>query len=224
MGHGVKVRVEEETNYPFAETVTLKLSAPEAVRFPLLLRVPGWCKGATVNLNGKKLSAEAEPQSYLRVDRTWKDGDRLDLHLPMKVAVKTWKKQDNAVSVYHGPLGYSLKIGQRWDKIGGTDEWPELALYPTTPWNIGVLLDAANPAASFRVVRKPGLAKQPFDLDAAPIELHAKGRVIPEWTLVKNTAGPVPPSPVKSSQPEQNITLVPMGCARLRVSVLPTVG
>jgi len=224
VGHGVRVRIEEETDYPFGENVVLKLTTPEAVRFPLLLRVPGWGEGATVNLNGRKLSVEAEPQSYIKVDRTWKNGDRLELRLPMKVAVKTWKKQDNAVSVYHGPLAYSLKIGQRSETIGGTDEWPELALYPTTPWNIGVLLDAANPATSFRVVRKTGLAKQPFDLETAPIELHGKGRVIPDWTPVNNTAGPVPPSPAKSNQPDQNITLIPMGCARLRVSVLPTLG
>jgi hypothetical protein len=224
VGRGVQVGIEEETNYPFGETVTLKLTTPEPVRFPLLLRVPAWCEGATVNLNGRKLSVEAAPQAYIQVDRTWKNGDLLELHLPMKVAVKTWKKQDNAVSVYHGPLAYSLKIGQRWEKIGGTDEWPELAVYPTTPWNIGVLLGADNPAASFRVVRKTGLAKQPFDLETAPIELHGKGRVIPDWTLVNNTVGPVPPSPAQSNRPDQDITLIPMGCARLRVSVFPKIG
>jgi len=224
VGHGVQVRIEEETDYPFGEDVVLKLTTPAPVRFPLLLRVPGWCEGATVTLNGRRLKMEAGPLAYIQVERTWKDGDRLELHLPMKVTLKTWKKQAHAVSVYHGPLAYSLKIGQRWEKIGRTDEWPELALYPTTPWNVGLILDNASPASSFRVMRKAGLAKQPFDLETAPIELRGKGRVIPDWTLDRNTAGPVPPSPVQSSQPDQNLTLIPMGCARLRVSVFPTVG
>ncbi len=224
VGHGLRVKIEEETEYPFGEAVDLKLSSPEPVRFPLSLRIPGWCKGASVAINGQTLSVHATPQEYVAIERIWNDGDRVSLHFPMRITLSIWKKQANSVSVNRGPLTYSLKIGQRWEKIGGTDEWPELAVYPTTPWNIGLVVDRANPGASFRVIRKPGTPKQPFDLDTAPIELRGKGRVIPSWTLVQNVAGPLPPSPVKSDQPEQEITLVPMGCARLRVSVFPTVG
>ncbi|MGH9469245.1 MAG: hypothetical protein ACRD1N_02750 [Terriglobia bacterium] len=56
---------------------------------------------------------------------------------------------------------------------------------------------------------------------AAPVELRAKGKVMPEWRLVKNCAGPVPLSPARSAEPEREFTLVPMGCARLRISVMP---
>ena len=88
---------------------------------------------------------------------------------------------------------------------------------------MGLIVDRANPSASFELVKWSTESERPFDLDTAPLELHGKGRVIPQWTLSKNSAGPLPPSPVKSDQPAQDITLVPMGCARLRVSVFPTV-
>ncbi len=224
VGHGVRVKIEEETAYPFGETVELKLASPEPVHFPLLLRIPKWCEGATVTLNGEKLSVESAPLSYVVVEQTWHDGDRVTLRLPMKVTLSVWPKQGNAVSVNRGPLTYSLKIGQKWEKIGGSDEWPDSAVYPTTPWNIGLIVDRANPSASFRVVQKVSMAKQPFDLETAPVELRGKGRVIPEWRLVQNSAGPLPLSPVSSGQPDQDITLVPMGCARLRISVFPTIG
>jgi len=223
VGHGVRVRIEEETTYPFGETVEFTIKSPEPVQFPLLLRVPGWCEGSSVEVNGQTLSVHASPKAYILIERTWKDGDHVILHLPMKITVTTWAKQANAVSVNRGPLTYSLKIGQRWEKIGGTEEWPELAVYPTTPWNIGLIVDRANPSASFELVKWSTESERPFDLDTAPLELHGKGRVIPQWTLSKNSAGPLPPSPVKSDQPAQDITLVPMGCARLRVSVFPTV-
>lgn len=223
VGHGVRVKIEEETAYPFDENIEMKLTAAKPVKFPLLLRIPGWCKGASVTLNGRALTVEASAQSYVVIERTWYNGDRVGLHLPMNITLSVWAKQGNAVSVNRGPLAYSLKIGQRWEKLGGTDEWPDLAVYPLTPWNIGLIVDRNDPSASFRVVQNYLTPKQPFDLDTAPIELRGRGRVIPSWTLVNNTAAPPPPSPVKSDQPDQEITLVPMGCARLRISVLPVI-
>jgi len=224
VGQGVRVRIEEQTDYPFRETMEFKVGSPEPVRFPLLLRVPGWCKAPSVAVNGQSLPVETIPHSYIMIERLWQDGDNVSLSLPMPVVLSTWQKQANAVSLRLGPLSFSLRIGQSWEKIGGTDEWPEFAGYPTTPWNIGLIVDRTNPAGSFRLLRHNLTAEQPFDLDSAPIELRGKGRAIPQWGLVQNSAGPLPLGPVSSGQPEQDITLVPMGCARLRISVFPTIG
>ena len=46
------------------------------------------------------------------VEREWKEGDVLVLRLPMKLTVKTWAKNHNAVSVDYGPLTFSLEIGE----------------------------------------------------------------------------------------------------------------
>ncbi len=223
VGHGARLRIEEQTDYPFGENVELRLSLSGPAFFPLLLRVPGWCDGAAVAVNGKRVSAEAPPASYISLERTWRDGDRVELELPMKTRLTEWKKQANAVSVNHGPLSYSLKIGERWEKVGGTPDWPELAVYPSTPWNVGLVVDRANPGASFRLARKPKIENQPFSLAAAPLELHAQGRVIPDWTLAGKMASSPPASPVSSAEAPQEVTLVPMACARLRVSVFPTI-
>lgn len=61
-------------------------------------------------------------------------------------------------------------------------------------------------------------------LEAAFIEIHAKGKRIPNWMLVDKTVTVLPSSPVKSDEPVENITLIPMGCARLRISCFPTIG
>jgi hypothetical protein len=41
--------------------------------------------------------------------------------------------------VNRGPLTYSLRIGERWEKKGGTEEWPGFEVYPSTPWNYGLI-------------------------------------------------------------------------------------
>jgi len=200
----------------------LRLTTPEAVRFPLYLRIPSWAEGATVSVNGKKLSLEPLPRSYVVIERPWQNGDRVSLLFPMKLGVSVWKTQANAVSVNLGPLTNSLKIGEKWEKLSGTEEWPDLAVYPTSPWNIGLEVNRATPSASFQVGKKSKVAGQPFDLDSTPVELRAKGRLLPDWKLEENCAGPPPTSPTNSDQPELDVTLVPMGCARLRISVFPT--
>ena len=90
------------------------------------------------------------------LEREWKDGDTVSLRLPMEVRVQKWEKNQNAVSVYYGVLTFSLKIGERWQRCGGTDAWPELEVFPTTPWNYGLVLDEKNPAKSFEVVKRAG--------------------------------------------------------------------
>jgi len=226
VGDGTEVRIVEATDYPFGEKIALTVSAPKAVRFPLYLRVPKWCAAPAVSLNGKKLAARAKPLSYLRVERTWADGDRLELHLPMRPAVTVWKKNHNAVSVSLGPLSFSLKIGEKWVRRGPADEkWPAHDVLPTTPWNYGLRIHPAKAAKLIRVVRKPGaVGDQPFTVEAAPVELRVEGRKIPQWTMDRHgLVAPLQDSPARTSEPVEELTLIPMGCARLRISAFPTV-
>src|SRR5213078_4178822 len=114
----------------------------------------------------------------------WKDGDVVTLRLPMHIAVRTWVKNHNAVSVNYGPLTFSLKIGERWTRYGGTDAWPEWEVHPTSAWNYGLVLDASDPVKSFEIVKNPGsLAANPFTAETAPVSLRAKARKIAAWNV-----------------------------------------
>src|SRR5262249_40361936 len=151
------------THYPFDEQVRLSVSPPKPVRFPLYLRVPGWCGAPAVLLNGQAVEVPARSGVFLVLDRTWNAGDRLELMLPMKVALRTWKKNHDSVSVDRGPLTYSLRIGEKYVRTGGTERWPSHEIHPTTPWNYGLVLSSPDPAASFEVVRREWpKSDQPF--------------------------------------------------------------
>ena len=226
VGDGATVTLSEETSYPFDGAIELKVSAAGPTRFPLYLRIPRWCAAPTVEINGQAVSLTARPSAYAMIERTWKAGDRLSLRLPMRVAVRTWEKNKNAVSVDYGPLTFSLKIGERFTRYGGTEAWPELAVYPTTAWNYGLVLEANDPAKSFEITRKPGeVAGQPFTHDTAPIELRAKAKKIAGWKQdVQGLVGKLQTSPVKSDEPTETVTLIPMGAARLRITSFPVIG
>ena len=226
VGKGTSVRIVQETDYPFSGSVKMKIEAKAPVRFPLYLRVPRWAHGASVRIDNKPVKVDTAPLSYIVLDRTWRSGEVIDLQLPMELSVRRWAANKNAASVDYGPLTFSLKIGERWTRYGGTDAWPEQEVLPTTAWNYGLVLEETNPALSFKVIRKKGtIARQPFTPENAPIMLEAKARKIPAWSADSTgLVGTLQPSPVTSSEPIETITLIPMGCARLRISAFPVIG
>ena len=224
-GDGADVAIKETTDYPFDDQIHFALSSARPVQFPLLLRVPGWCPEPQVRINGRSEASPRSRDGWITLNRLWRPGDQVTLTLPMSIEVKVWSENKNAVSVNRGPLTYSLAIGERWQRYGGTDRWPAFEVFPTTPWNFGLLLDPQDPADSIRLLlQKRAIAPQPFTPENAPVTLRAKGKRIPDWKQEANgLVAEIPPSPVRSSEPAEDITLIPMGCARLRITAFPQV-
>jgi hypothetical protein len=224
-GNGTAVRVEEKTDYPFRGIVDFNFTTSSPSRFPFVLRVPGWCAHARVEINGTVLNPDAPAGSWIVLTRQWNTGAAVRLVLPMDLSVHVWTKNRNSLSVNRGPLTYSLKIGEKWVKRGGTDQWPGYEVFPTTRWNYGLVIDMDNPARSFHVEERPGSpADQPFDISTAPVTIRAIGKLIPAWKQETNgMVGLLPESPVRSDATAEPITLVPMGCARLRITAFPVI-
>ncbi len=241
VGDGTTVQFTEETHYPFEDTIRFQFHAGQPVTFPLYLRIPAWCQSPQVAVNRTKAKLNAADGKFIRIEREWKDGDTVTLRLPMKVSVQTWTRNHDSVSVNYGPLTFSLKIGERYERRDSTKtamgdsswqpnadptKWPSFEIHPTTPWNYGLVLDAKHPEKSLRVRRGQWPADNfPFTTAAVPISLEVKAKRIPEWTLDRyGLCAVLQDSPVLSDQPVETVSLIPMGAARLRISAFPVIG
>ncbi|HMH23897.1 MAG TPA: family 43 glycosylhydrolase [Puia sp.] len=236
---GTTVTVTEKTRYPFEGTITFEVKAVRPVGFPLYLRIPAWCKAPVVRVNGAAIMVTAAPGGYLRLEKIWKDGDQISLELPMELAVRKWTNNKNSISLNYGPLTFSLKIAEqyvkknsretaqgdsKWQEDADTENWPSFEIYPASAWNYGLVLDE-DLLHSFSVIRKPWPADDnPFVNSGAPIEIRAKGRKIPSWTIDQyGLCAVLPQSPVATDEATEELILVPMGGARLRISAFPVV-
>jgi hypothetical protein len=240
VGDGTAVTLAAETHYPFEDEINITVKTPKAVSFPLYLRIPAWCKQATIEVNGKKAAVTATAGSYAKLNATWTNGDRIKLKLPMQLQLREWTRNKNSVSINYGPLTFSLKMAEqyvqkdsksttqwdsKWQENADATPWPSYEIYAASPWNYGLLINPAALNKNFIVKKKPWPANNnPFTNSTAPIEIEATGKQIPDWTIDQHgLCAVLPQSPVAVNGAAKKLTLVPMGGARLRISAFPVV-
>lgn len=113
LSRGEKIRLSQETDYPWNGRVRIKIEAPEKASFVLKLRIPSWALQASVRINDAPADDSPKPGNYFEIRRTWKSGDFVDLDLPMPVrlmeANPLVEEDLNQVAIQRGPIVYCLE-------------------------------------------------------------------------------------------------------------------
>ena len=241
-----KVTIHQKTNYPFSEQIDFIIKTARPAKFTLALRIPSWCSKARLLINNKPSRAKLRPASFVKINRTFKNNDRVSLTLPMEIKLTRWPNA--GLGIERGPLVYALPIEEIRQvdrfKSPANKKFPALNLYPASPWNYALALNAKNLKKDVQVIQRPvSNSKNPWSPKDAPIELHVPARKVRNWKLRRpkfidsfledkdqKIKGPfvfTPPLPDPVSLPGRlgktlhSIRLVPYGCTNLRISIFP---
>jgi uncharacterized protein len=239
VGDEKEVTIQEITNYPFKGDIRLKISSSGKIRFPIYLRIPGWADNVKITYRDKL--AEGRAGETVRLDEKWKDGEEIKMNIPLQLRHET--RYNNSISILRGPLYFSLRIDKEYKRVKidndnlnykGSADWE---IRPRSDWNYGLIIDKEDLMRGNQVIENK-VGTYPFsdkgdmiwsadsskyykwDMDA-PVIIRVRGMRIKQWTLVNNSAGDPPPSPVTPDGNPEAITLVPYGCTRLRITEFP---
>ena len=106
--------LKQTSEWPYDPDISFVVNTATPVEATIHLRIPQWTSGTSVHVNGKRWSGPIEPGSFAGLRRTWKDGDRVELEIPLEVRLEALDAQHpHTVAVMRGPLVlFALKPGQ----------------------------------------------------------------------------------------------------------------
>nr|WP_132313872.1 beta-L-arabinofuranosidase domain-containing protein [Martelella mediterranea] len=108
------LRLKQSTAYPWEGDIAISLGLEAPSEFTLFLRVPGWCEGAEISVNGAPVDLDTVvSKGYAALKRHWQDGDSIRIHLPMPVerlyAHPAVSANAGRVSLKRGPVVYCVE-------------------------------------------------------------------------------------------------------------------
>jgi uncharacterized protein len=105
--------VRQETRFPEEPGTRLAIETKSPTHFTLNVRIPYWAEGASLTVNGKRFQPNQglTPSSYAKIDRTWKNGDRVELMLPMRLHLQTIPDDPTLAAIMYGPMVLAGELG-----------------------------------------------------------------------------------------------------------------
>jgi DUF1680 family protein len=125
-----KFGLRQETSFPTEQGTTLHIKVAAPQRRTIHVRIPGWVDdGGSVRVNGRELEAFAQPGSYLSLTREWRDGDKVEVSLPMRLHAEPLPGDPTLRAALYGPLVLAADLGPGPQegslKIGAYDTGPK---------------------------------------------------------------------------------------------------
>ncbi|MBN1806698.1 MAG: glycoside hydrolase family 127 protein [Sedimentisphaerales bacterium] len=121
------VVIRQETNFPESDTTTLTIKSSVPTEFELRLRVPHWAvNGTAVKINGRPQQVTAQPSSFMSIKRNWKDGDKIEMTVPMSLWLCPMPDDASLTAVMYGPMVLAGQLGHL--------DIPKGLIYTTKNW------------------------------------------------------------------------------------------
>ncbi|HEY7098845.1 MAG TPA: beta-L-arabinofuranosidase domain-containing protein [Terriglobales bacterium] len=118
---GTQVSISQETSYPTDSQIRIDVSPSRQLDFALRLRIPSWANGASVSVNGKRMSAVVRPGQFFTIQRTWKGTDHVELELPLRMRLEPIdSRHPRTVALLAGPT-VLFAIADKLPQVSGQE-------------------------------------------------------------------------------------------------------
>jgi uncharacterized protein len=104
--------IRQSTTFPSGHGTRLQLTAARPVQATIKLRRPAWCPGMTVDVNGRRWKTPADPDGYIALTRQWRNGDRVEIDLPMTLRAEPLPGTADIVAFVYGPVVLAGRFGR----------------------------------------------------------------------------------------------------------------
>lgn len=208
---GQPVRLSVVTEYPFGEGARIEVSTKEPCEFPIYLRVPGWCAHFEASVNGERATPVG---GMVKLARTWRTGDAIELKLPMSPRASSWFHQSRAIE--YGPLLMALALEEEWTVLKPRQFSDDYEIWPRSEWNWALVDDGGLEALKAeRTGEQAGFTGRP------PLKLSVKAARVPDWGMDGASCANPPISPECAAADVRDIELTPYGASRLHIAQFP---
>ena len=106
------IRITQQTSFPEEQGTTIVVSAATTVDVDLKLRIPYWAKSGNIKVNGRLIPAFSNPGSFLVLRGPWKNGDRIELSLPMSLHAAPMPDKETLQAAMYGPIVLAARLGE----------------------------------------------------------------------------------------------------------------
>jgi DUF1680 family protein len=114
---GAQISLTQKSLYPFDSQIEFRVIASSTKESTLSFRIPAWAQGATVSVNGKRITDFPAPTGFAIIRREWKTGDRIDLDLPLTKRLEAINsRHTDTVALLCGPL-VLFAIGEKAPRV-----------------------------------------------------------------------------------------------------------
>jgi DUF1680 family protein len=108
-GRGLKLR--QETRYPNEDRTRLTFACEKPTEMTLYVRHPYWAvSGIEVAVNGQAQTVSSRPGSYVSLNRSWQNGDAVDVRMPMTLRTEAFRDDPRKLAIFYGPLVLCAEI------------------------------------------------------------------------------------------------------------------
>lgn len=106
------ITICQETRFPDDDRIHIKVEKCAKKHFSMKLRCPQWTSGATVSINGKTVDYQITSDKYIMLERKWKAGDEVMLHLPMQLTLEQLPDHQPYYAFMYGPITLASPMGK----------------------------------------------------------------------------------------------------------------